>query len=238
MSERSVSRQRQEKRWYTVLAPEQFDRAELGETVAREPEQVYDRTIETTLGDLTDDAGENNVKLTFQVRDVGSDTAYTEFVKHELTRDYLRSLVRRGSSKVEAFVTVLSTDNFRMQIQPVAYTTKKADHSQERAIRRTMIDLVEEAGRERSFKDLVDSVVQGRLSSAIYAEAKDIYPLRRVEIQKATLEAHPEEVAEEQETAAVVDEDEVVDVDESESSEAVADTEDTEDEAEDADTEE
>jgi small subunit ribosomal protein S3Ae len=206
MSERSVSRQRQEKRWYTVLAPEQFDRAELGETIANEPEQLYDRTIETTLGDLTDDAGENNIKLTFQINDVGSDTAYTEFVRHELTRDYLRSLVRRGSSKVEAFVTVLTTDNFRVQIQPVALTTKKADHSQEKAIRRTMIDLVEEAGRERSFKELVDSVVEGRLSSAIYSEAKEIYPLRRVEIQKATLEAHPEEVAEEEEAAVDVDE--------------------------------
>jgi small subunit ribosomal protein S3Ae len=189
-----------------VLAPEQFDRAELGETIANEPEQLYDRTIETTLGDLTDDAGENNIKLTFQINDVGSDTAYTEFVRHELTRDYLRSLVRRGSSKVEAFVTVLTTDNFRVQIQPVALTTKKADHSQEKAIRRTMIDLVEEAGRERSFKELVDSVVEGRLSSAIYSEAKEIYPLRRVEIQKATLEAHPEEVAEEEEAAVDVDE--------------------------------
>jgi len=209
MSERSVSRQREEKRWYTVLAPEQFDRAELGETVARDPEQLYDRTIETTLGDITDDAGENNIKLTFQIDDVGSDTAYTSFVRHELTRDYLRSLVRRGSSKVEAYITVLTTDNYRMQIQPAAFTTKKADHSQEKAVRRTMIDLVEEAAEERSFSELVDSVVQGRLSSAIYAEAKTIYPLRRVEIRKATLEAHPEEVAEEEETAVAVDEEDV-----------------------------
>jgi len=208
MSERSVSRQKQEKQWYTVLAPEQFDRAELGETPADEPEQVYGRTIETTLGDINDDAGENNVKLTFKVNDIGSDTAYTEFVTHELARDYLRSLVRRGSSKVAAYVTVLTTDNYRVQVQPVAYTTKKADHSQEKAIRREMIDLVEEAADERSFNELVDSIVEGRLSSAIYTESKTIYPLRRVEIQKLTLEARPEEVAEEEETAvAVEDED-------------------------------
>jgi len=209
MSERSVSRQKQEKQWYTVLAPEQFDRAELGETPADEPEQVYGRTIETTLGDINDDAGENNVKLTFKVNDIGSDTAYTEFVTHELARDYLRSLVRRGSSKVAAYVTVLTTDNYRVQVQPVAYTTKKADHSQEKAIRREMIDLVEEAADERSFNELVDSIVEGRLSSAIYTESKTIYPLRRVEIQKLTLEARPEEVAEEEETAVAVDEDDV-----------------------------
>jgi small subunit ribosomal protein S3Ae len=209
MSDRSVSRQKQEKRWYTVVAPEQFDRAELGETPADEPEQLYGRTIETTLGDLRDDAGENNTKLTFRIADVGSDAAYTEFVKHELARDYVRSLVRRGSSKVQAFETVLTTDDYRVQLQPVAFTTKKADHSQEKAIRDTMVDIVREAADERTFVDLVDSVVEGRLSSAIYNEAKTIYPLRRVEIQKLTLEARPEEVAAEEETAVDVEEEDV-----------------------------
>ncbi|MFB6207110.1 MAG: 30S ribosomal protein S3ae [Haloglomus sp.] len=211
MSERSVSRQRQGKQWYTVLAPEQFDREELGDTPADESEKVLGRTIETTLGDLRDDASENNKKLTFKVDEVASDSAYTEFTTFELTRDYTRSLVRRGSSKVEAFVTVLTTDDYRLQIQPVAFTTKSADESQEQAIRRTMIDLVEETAAERTFEDVVDSVVSGRLSSAIYNEAKQIYPLRRVEIQKTTLEAHPEEVAAEEEAAVDVDEADVAD---------------------------
>ncbi len=207
MSERSVSKRKQEKRWYTVMAPEMFDRAELGETPADEAEQVYDRTIQTTLGELQNDPSENNTKLTFQITDVGSDTAYTEFVQHELTRDYLRSLTRRGTSKVDAFITVLTTDDYRVQVQPVAYTTKSADHSQEHAIRRTMIDLVEEAAAERTFEGLVDGIVEGRLSSAIYAEAKTIYPLRRVEVQKTRVEAKPEEVAAEEEATVDVDED-------------------------------
>ena len=211
MSERSVSRAKQEKRWYTVLAPEQFDRQELGETPADEPEKVYDRTIETTLGDLNNNASENNTKLTFKITDVGSDSAYTEFKEHSLTRDYLRSLVRRGASKIEAYVTVLTTDDYRVQIQPVAFTTKKADASQEKAIRDQMVQMIEEAAEERSFEELIDSVVEGRLSSAIYGEAKTIYPLRRVEIQKTTLEARPEEVAAEEEASVDVDEDEVGD---------------------------
>ena len=201
MSDRSVSKQRQEKRWYTVLAPEQFDRAEIGQTVAAEPDQVPGRTIETTLADLRNDASGNNTKLTFRITEVSSDTAYTEFIRHEKTRDYMRSLVRRGSSKVAAYVTVLTTDDYRVQIQPVALTTKSADESQEKAIRRTMIDIVEETATERTFADVAESVVEGRLSSAIYNEAKTIYPLRRVEIQKLTMEARPAEVAAEEEAS-------------------------------------
>jgi small subunit ribosomal protein S3Ae len=225
MSERSVSRQKQEKRWYTILAPEQFGREELGETVADESEKVLGRTIETTLGELQNDASENNTKLTFKINEVASDTAYTEFVKHEMTRDYLRSLVRRGSSKVEAFITVLTADDYRVQIQPVALTTKSADESQEKAIRRTMIDLVEETAQDRTFDDLVDSIVEGRLSSAIYNESKSIYPLRRVEIQKTTLEAHPEEVAAEEEASAVGDDEVSVGLDEDEEADEEAEAE-------------
>ena len=209
MSERSVSKQKRGKRWYTIFAPEQYDRAELGQTVADEPDKIIGRTIETTLGELTDDAGANNIKLTFKITDVGSDSAYTEFVKHELTRDYLRSLVRRGASKVDATITVLTTDDYRVRVQPVAFTTKKADRSQEQAIRRIMIDIIEDPAAERDFQSFVESAVEGRLSSAIYGDAKTVYPLRRVEIQKLTLEARPEEVAAEEEAAVDVDEEDV-----------------------------
>ena len=202
MSDRSVSKRSTEKRWYTVLAPEQFDRAELGTTPATEPEQVLDRTIETTLGEVME-GGENNVKLTFQITDVGSDTAYTEFANHELTRDYKRSLVRRGSSKVKTVLTLETADDYRVTVHPVAFTTKVADRSQQEAIRQTMTELVSEAAAERTFEEFLDSVVQGHLSSAIYNEAKTIYPLRRVEIEKTTLDARPEEVYAEEESAAV-----------------------------------
>ena len=205
MSERSVSKSRGQKRWYEILAPEQFDRATLGETLAEEPTQVVGRTITTTLGELTGDSSANNTKLTFKVTDVGSDTAYTEFVTYELTRDYLRSLVRRGASKVEASITVLTTDDYRIRVQPVALTTKKADRSQEKAIRRVMIDKVNAAAAERTFESFVDAIVDGNLSSAVYADAKTIYPLRRVEVQKLTLEARPEEIAAEEEAAVDVD---------------------------------
>lgn len=194
MSERSVSRRRQEKQWYTVHAPEQFDRAPIGETPADEPENVLERTVQTTLADITGNPNQNNVKLTFKINDVGSDAAYTEFIQHELTRDYLRSLIRRGSTKVAVILTVRTADNFRVRVQPVAFTTKRANHGQQHAIRQTMTDLVESAARDRSYRDFTDSIVQGRLSSAIYNEAKTIYPLRRVEIQKARLLTRPEDL--------------------------------------------
>lgn len=209
MSERSVSRRRQTKRWYDVLAPESFDRERLGSTPADEPDQVIGRTFETTLGELTNNASENTTKLTFKINDVGSDAAYTEFIKHQLTRDYLRSLVRRGASKVDATLAVRTSDDHRVKVQPVAFTTKHANRSQIRAIRARMIGMIREAANDRTYDAFMDGIVQGRLSSAIYADTKTIYPLRRIEIQKAELLARPDEIAEEEETRVDVDESDV-----------------------------
>ena len=209
MSERSVSRQRQQKRWYTVLAPESFDRAELGRTPADDPEKLLGRTFETTLGDLRNDASENETKLTFRITDYGSDSAYTELIRHELTRDYLRSLTRRGASKIQAYLSVRTADDHRVRVQPVALATRRADRSQQKAIRAIMAEQVREAANERSYEEFMENAIEGRLSSAIYGDAKTIYPLRRVEIQKVTLEAHPEEVEEEEETSVDVDSEDV-----------------------------
>ena len=209
MSERSVSRQRQQKRWYTVLAPESFDRAELGRTPADDPEKLLGRTFETTLGDLRNDASENETKLTFRITDYGSDSAYTELIRHELTRDYLRSLTRRGASKIQAYLSVRTADDHRVRVQPVALATRRADRSQQKAIRAIMTEQVREAANERSYEEFMENAIEGRLSSAIYGDAKTIYPLRRVEIQKVTLEAHPEEVEEEEETSVDVDSEDV-----------------------------
>jgi small subunit ribosomal protein S3Ae len=71
-----------------------------------------------------------------------------------------------------------------------------------------MVDLVEEAAEERTFEGLLESIVEGRLSSAIYNDAKTVYPLRRVEVQKTRLEARPEEVAAEEEASVDVEDDE------------------------------
>ena len=42
---------------------------------------------------------------------------------------------------------MLTTDDYRVQVQPVAFTTKKADASQERAIRETNATSIRDMGR-------------------------------------------------------------------------------------------
>ena len=191
MSKRSVSKKRQHKQWYNILAPEQFDRVKLGTTPADSPEKLIGRTLETTLGTISGNTNQNHIKLKFKVVEASADSAHTELIKHEISSDYLRSLIRRGASKIDLIMTVLTSDSYQVRIHPLAFTNKGVDHSQEKAVRKQMQSILISKSSSQTYDEFMEEISEGRLSLDLYNETKHIYPLRRVEIQKATLENHP-----------------------------------------------
>ncbi len=185
------------KKWYTLIAPEYFGLAELGETPADDPEKVIDRTVEVTLSELTGDYSEQNPykKLTFKVYKVAGDNAYTKFHRFELVREYINSLTRRRTSKIEDVVDVTTTDGYKLRVKSVAFTVKRCQSSQKRAIRAIMREIVTKRSSELNFVQFLQECILGKVPAEIYKNAKKIYPLRRVEIRKIELlaESKPKE---------------------------------------------
>jgi small subunit ribosomal protein S3Ae len=112
------------KQWYNLVAPEMFGKANIGETVADVPEKLIGRVIEVTLGELTNDLSKQNIKLILKVDSVGGDSAYTKFTGHQLTQDYLRSLIKRSTSNIETNVSVLTKDGYTVRVKPSCYNIK------------------------------------------------------------------------------------------------------------------
>jgi small subunit ribosomal protein S3Ae len=54
-----------------------------------------------------------------------------------------------------------------------------------------MVDIVKRRASESDFETFMQEAILGRLSAAIYRQAKFVYPLRRVEIRKTQVEAIP-----------------------------------------------
>ncbi len=172
------------KDWYTVYAPKIFGNQEIGEVPAKEPEQMVGRVIETTLRDLTGDFKKNHVKLFFEVTDVKGTNAYTELKQQELLRSYMRSQVRRNTTKVEDVVEVETKDGRKARIQVAAITLKKIQQSQESKIREILEDTIKSNASSKDFDAFSLELVLGKTAAAAYRKAKKIYPLKRVEITK------------------------------------------------------
>lgn len=180
------------KKWFTLLAPEYFGMAEVGETPASDPELVVGRTVETTLADLTGDASNQNPykKLIFKVHRVAGEKAYTKFQKFELMREYLNSLVRRRTSKIEDVIDLQTADGYRIRVKPVVFTVKRCKSSQKRAIRAISRQVVE-SKTSLNFVQFLQECILGKIPSEIYKGAKKVYPIRRVEIRKIELLSEP-----------------------------------------------
>jgi small subunit ribosomal protein S3Ae len=182
---------RKAKQWYKVISPEMFGRSPVGETVANDPERVVGRVIETTLGDLTNNFSKQNTKLRFRVDRVAGDSAYTRFVGHEMTTDYIRSLVKRRTSRIDAIVDVTTTDGYQVRVKPSCFTVKRARANQVKSIREISKQVVLQKASGLDLNQLIQEVVLGKLSLDIYKEAKMVYPLRRVEVRKTEIVAEP-----------------------------------------------
>jgi small subunit ribosomal protein S3Ae len=174
-----------EKTWYEIVAPPMFGSTKIGETPASEPQQILGRVFETTLGDLIEDFSKSHIKIYFQVKSVDGTSAITEFVGHEMARDYIRSQVRRRVGKVDDIATVTTQDGRRLRLSSMVTTVRRVQSTKVDAIRGEMHKVVLARAKERTFDQFVQEMVLGKLSSDIYKEAKRYCPIHRVEVYKS-----------------------------------------------------
>jgi small subunit ribosomal protein S3Ae len=175
------------KEWFIVMSPSYFGNVELGSLPSDEASKLIGRTIDATLYDITNDFAHQYLKMYFQITGVEGKTASTIFRGHEYSRDYLRSLVRRRTTRVDSMLNVTTKDGYKVRVAVCAFTLSRIKTSQEHAIRALIKKIVEEKAKELSFDQFAQEVVLGKIASDIYNGAKKISPLRHVGIRKSKL---------------------------------------------------
>ena len=183
------------KKWYAIVSPSYFGETELGAVPSDDPEKLVGRTVDATLYDLTNDFAHQYLKMYFQITGVEGKTARTIFKGHEYSRDYLRSLVRRRTTRVDTVLGVTTKDGYRLRVGVCAFTLIRIKTSQEKTIRSIMRRTVEEKASVLTFDQFVQEIVLQKIASDVYNEAKKIAPLRHVGIRKSKLVLQPTMVA-------------------------------------------
>ncbi len=179
------------KGWYMIVAPPYFGNVELGAVPAEEQDQLIGRVAEATLYDITGDFSHMYLKMFFQVNAVEGKTARTLFKGHEYSRDYLRSLVRRRTTKVDGLFNLTTKDGYRLRIAVSALTLSRIKTSQEKTIRKIMDKTIKEKSAALTLDQFVQEMVLGKIASDIYNESKAVAPLRHVGIRKSKLVMAP-----------------------------------------------
>ncbi len=183
-----------DKRWVIVKAPASFGYHPVAYIPITDEEKAIGRTIETTLFDIwKSDPLQHTIKLYFQIEKIEGDYAYTRFKGHEYAREYIRSLVRRGTSLVTYINDFSTSDGYKFRIATMAFTQRRINSSKKWLIRKIMHDILSNEIPQLTLDQFVQSVVGPKINADLLRKAKSIVGIRHIAVVKTKLLATPEQ---------------------------------------------
>ncbi|TLY04220.1 MAG: 30S ribosomal protein S3ae [Thaumarchaeota archaeon] len=181
------------KSWLTVLASPSFGSAPIVRIPVTDAEKARGRVVETTLYDiLKQDPQHYSFKLYFQVDRVEGETAHTVLRGHEYSREYLRSLVRRGSSMSDLIKDYRTKDGYLVRVYCIAFSQGRMNTSKKHDLRSVMDRVIGERASSLTYDQFAQEMVLQKIASDVYNEAKKVTHLRHVGLRKSKLIRMPE----------------------------------------------
>ena len=182
-----------EKSWYQVITPKIFNFKPIGEVIGIE-DNIVGRIIETLLFDFTQRYSDISLKLKFRIIEVNEEAKKCNsiFVGHQYTNDFIRSLIGRGSTKIQTILNLTTKDGYIFRVTILCTTIKRARSSQQILIRKIMREILAEFAKSLNHEKFVAGMIYGEFQSQIKRVAKTIYPLSNSVVIKSKLISVPE----------------------------------------------
>jgi len=177
-----------EKKWITVNAPDSFNNVPIAYVPITDDENARGRVLEVTLYDiLKGDPSQHQYKMYFQINKVDNDKASSIFKRFEYSKEFLRSLVRRGSSKVNFIIDAKTKDGYIFRIKVIALTHRQLNTSRKHSLRLIARDIINKTVPEMTIDQFVQATCYGKINSDIMAAAKKVIRIRHVGLEKVKL---------------------------------------------------
>ena len=194
---RKIKDKWKEKRWVTVFAPESFNNIPIAYVPITSDKTAVGRVVEVTLFDiLKGDPSQHQYKLFFQINKVTEEKATTVFKRYEYAKEFLRSLIRRGSSRINFVIDTKTNDGYVFRIKILTLSHRELNTSRKRALRLEAKKQIERIVPQMTIDEFVQAACYGKINSDIMAATKKIIRVRHVGLEKVRLlRTSEEEVA-------------------------------------------
>ena len=182
-----------DKKWIIVNAPTAFGGNPINYVPITDIDNSKGRIIENTLYDIyKQDPNQHQIKVFLQIDKTTTATASTIFVGHEYAKEYLRSLVRRGSSMITFIKNYTTIDGYTFRISIVTFTQRRINTSAKHQIRLFIDKMLNEKISQLPLDQFIQELTLGGLSKELLSEAKKIAFIRHLGIKKSKLISTPE----------------------------------------------
>ena len=196
------------KDWYDIKAPINFEVRNIGRTLVTRTtgtkiasDALKGRVFESSLGDLIKlDDEDSYRKFKLICEDVQGRYCLTNFHGMDMTTDRLRSLVKKWQTLIEAQADIRTSDGYLLRVFCIAFTMKMrgqirktsyAQHTQIKAIRKKMVEIMTREIGGADLKDVVSKLIPNSIGSEIEKACRSVYPLQNVNIRKVKVLKKP-----------------------------------------------
>jgi small subunit ribosomal protein S3Ae len=198
-----------DKQWVVVNKPSGFEpQVPVNYVPVTDVEQAKGRTIENTLHDMMkgnpdQSMDQHQIKIFVQIDKIVDGTASTIFKGHEYAKEFLRSLIRRGSSMITFTHDYTTMDGHTFRVAVIAFTQRRVNSSKKHEIRMVAYRRLSERIPQLTVDQFVQEVTgsksedipretNSKLGAEILNEAKKITVIRHIGIKKTKLISTPE----------------------------------------------
>jgi len=196
------------KDWYDIKAPANFETRNIGRTLVTRTtgtkiasDALKGRVFESSLGDLIKlDDEDSYRKFRFICEDVQGRHCLTNFHGMDITTDRLRMLVKKWQTLIEAQADVRTSDGYLLRVFCIGFTQKMrgqitktsyAQHTQIKAIRKKMVEIMTRDIAGSELKEVVNKLIPNSIGQEIEKLCRGIYPLQNVNIRKVKVLKKP-----------------------------------------------
>src|SRR5215831_18221618 len=182
-----------DKKWIVVKSPSAFGGGFLNYIPITATENAQGRVIENTMFDiLKQDPTQHQIKVFVQIDKITEGNATTIFKGHEYAKEFLRSLIRRGSSMITHVHDYVTIDGYSFRVIVIALSQRRLNSSQKHEIRKITHKTLQDKIAKLPVDEFVQEATMGKMGADLLAVAKKIAPLRHMGIRKTKLIATPE----------------------------------------------
>lgn len=177
--------------WVIIKTPTYFGEKHVSDAPCVVPEELIGKTLEALLYDITGDPAHSFMKLKFRITGVQGNECTTDYWGHEISRDYITSILRKGSSRVDTIFDVTTKDGYVLRVRATIITRFRISMSKKRILRKGMVELISKRASALTLGQFAQEVAAGKVESDIYNFAKKLMRVKFTGITKAKVLRQP-----------------------------------------------
>lgn len=173
------------KKWFEIVAPEQFGAAVVGETPAVDAKQLVGRTVDISLMEISRDYSNFYIKLLLQIDRIEGNKAFTKLVGHDTIRERIYRMVQRYARRVDVIQDITTKDGQKVRLKTVFVLIRRVGTSIKDSSRAEAKKLIEDMVKKKTLDELIQMIISGDIQKTIKKNISKIYPVGNVEIRKS-----------------------------------------------------